>query len=156
MPGWALGMGVGAPAPLRDRPPRAVTSLWPGECRMHSFVCEGCVASRGAVARCPTPLSPALSRLPLTPALLAGPSAPVWRRAQVRERRARIYEAQGRTAEALVEYCAVLVADTVDMRKRLEPFKEHPALFQQQQMKIFICSFDFLKSRGQYKKITDL
>ena len=54
----------------------------------------------------------------------------------MRKRRARIYEAQGRTAEALVEYCAVLVADTVDMRKRLEPFKEHPALFQQQQMKI--------------------
>lgn len=52
---------------------------------------------------------------------------------KVRKRRARIYQAQGRVQDSLVEYCAVLVADTVDMKKKLEPFKDHPELMAQQQ-----------------------
>ena len=55
---------------------------------------------------------------------------------KVRKRRARIYQAQGRNTEALVEYCAVLVADTVEMRTRLEPYKEHPQVLAQMQQKI--------------------
>jgi tetratricopeptide (TPR) repeat protein len=41
-----------------------------------------------------------------------------------------------RSQDALVEYCAVLVADTVEMRTRLAPFADHPQLFAQQQQKI--------------------
>jgi tetratricopeptide (TPR) repeat protein len=52
---------------------------------------------------------------------------------KVRKRRARIYQAQGRVQDALVEYCAVLVADTVDMKRKLEPFKNHPEVFARQQ-----------------------
>lgn len=52
---------------------------------------------------------------------------------KVRKRRARIYQEQGRIQDALVEYCAVLVADTVDMKKKLEPFKDHPEVLARQQ-----------------------
>lgn len=52
---------------------------------------------------------------------------------KVRKRRARIYQAQDRVQDSLVEYCAVLVADTVDMKRKLEPFKDHPELMAQQQ-----------------------
>merc|ERR550537_1607560 len=56
---------------------------------------------------------------------------------KVRKRRARIYEQQERGGEALVEYCAVLVADTLDVKRKLEPYKHNPqtlAVMQQQIM----------------------
>jgi len=45
---------------------------------------------------------------------------------KVRKRRMRIYEASGRHQDALVEVCALLVADTVEMRRRMEPLAGHP------------------------------
>ena len=55
---------------------------------------------------------------------------------KARKRRARIYQAQDRPKEALVEYCAVLVADTLDVRQKLEPFKHNPQAYQTMQQQL--------------------
>lgn len=57
---------------------------------------------------------------------------------KVRKRRARIYSSQGRPQDALVEYCAVLITETMEIKRLLEPYKDYPpAVQQQQQQKVF-------------------
>jgi tetratricopeptide (TPR) repeat protein len=54
---------------------------------------------------------------------------------KVRNRRSRIYKAQGRLKDSLVECCAVMVAEQMAMKAELEPWKSNPAVFQQKYMK---------------------